>query len=65
MATIRAHGSFVPFMLPLHDDGHVGVSEDLLGLRFNLHIGTIYLKHDIYFADGEVYEKNFGSKKQN
>jgi hypothetical protein len=56
MAAIRAHGSFVPFMLPLHDDGHVGVSEDLLSLRFNLLIGTMYLEHEMYSANGEVYE---------
>jgi hypothetical protein len=36
MATIRAHGSFVSFILPLQDNGHVNVTEDLLSLRFNL-----------------------------
>jgi hypothetical protein len=56
VATIRAHGSFVPFILPLQDDGHVIVSEDLLSLRFNLQIGTMYLEHEMYSADGEVYE---------
>ena len=56
MATIRAHESFVPFILPLQDDGHVSVSEDLLSLRFNLQIGTIYLEHEMYSADGKVYE---------
>ena len=56
MATIRAHGSFVPFILPLQDDGHVNVSEDLLSLRFNLQIGTMYLEQEMYSADGEVYE---------
>jgi hypothetical protein len=56
MATIRAHGSFVPFILPLQDDGHVTVSEDLLSLRFNLQVGTMYLKHGMFSADGEVYE---------
>lgn len=40
MATIHAHGSFVPFTLPLEDDSHVGVLDDMLGLRFNLQIGT-------------------------
>jgi hypothetical protein len=48
MATIRAHGPFVPFMLPLQDDGHVGDSEDLLNLIFNLQIGTMYLEHEMY-----------------
>ena len=56
MAIIRAHKYFVPFMLSLQDDGHVDVSEDLVSLRFNLQIGTMYLKQKIYSADGEVYE---------
>ena len=56
MATIRAHGSFVPFTLPLQDDGHVGVLEDLLSLRFNLQMGTMYLEQEMYFADGQVCE---------
>jgi hypothetical protein len=56
MATIRGHGSFVPFILSLQDDGHVSVLEDLLSLRFNLQIGTMYLEHEMYSADGEVYE---------
>ena len=56
MTTIRSHGSFVFFMLPLQDDGHVDVSEDLLSLRFNLQIGTMYLEQQMYFANGKVYE---------
>ena len=56
MATIRAYGSIVPFILPLQDDDHVDVSEDLLSLRFNLQIGTMYLEQEMYSADGEVYE---------
>ena len=44
MATIRARGSFVPFTLPLEDDGHVSVSKDLLGLRFNFRIEAIYVE---------------------
>ena len=56
MATIRVHGSFVPFMLPFYDDGHVGVSKDLVSLRFNLQIGTMYLEQEMYYVDGEVYE---------
>jgi hypothetical protein len=56
MATIRAHGSFVPFILSFEDNGHVSVSDDLLSLRFNLQIGTMYLEQKIYSADGEVYE---------
>jgi len=56
MATIRTHGSFVPFTLPLQDDGHVVVSEDLLSLRFNLQIGTMYIEQEMYSTVGEVYE---------
>jgi len=56
MATIRAHGSFVSFILPLQDDGHVSDSEDLLSLRFDLQIRTMYLEQEIYSTDGEVYE---------
>src|SRR6202022_2032965 len=35
---------------------HVSVSEDLLGLRFNLQIGSMYLEQEMYSANGEVYE---------
>ena len=56
MATIRTHGSFVPFVLLLQDDNHVDVSEDLLSLRFNLQIRTMYLEQEMYSANGEVYE---------
>ena len=56
MATIKAHGSLVYFMLSLQNDGHVRVSDDLLSLRFNLQIGTMYLEREMYSADGEMYE---------
>ena len=56
MATIKAHGSFVSFTLPLQDDGHVGVLEDLLSLRFNLQMGTVYIEQEMYAGDGQVYE---------
>jgi hypothetical protein len=56
MATIRAHGSFVPFILSLQNDGHVSVSKNLLSLRFNLQIGTMYLELEMYSADEEMYE---------
>jgi hypothetical protein len=66
MATTRAHRVFVPFILPLQDYGHVGISEDLFSLSCNLQIRTIYLEHEMYFADGEVYEMILvGSKNQN
>ena len=56
MATIRSYGSFVPFTLPLQDHGRVTVSEDLLSLRFNLQIGTMYVEQEMYSVDGEVSE---------
>ena len=49
MATVCAHGSFIPFDLPLEGDGCVVVLEDLLDLRFNL-----YIKQEMYFAGGEL-----------
>ena len=54
MANIHAYGSFVPFNLFLEDNGYVGVLKDLLGLRFNLQVGTMYVKQEMYFANGEV-----------
>ena len=43
-------------MLPLQDDGFVCVSEDLLSLRFNPQLRTMYLEQEMYFVDGKVYE---------
>lgn len=54
MATIRGHGSFVPFALPLKDDSHVDVLENLVGLRYNLHIITMYMKQEMYYENGDV-----------
>ena len=54
MAIIRAYGSFVSFTLPLQDDGHVGVLEDLLSLSFNLQMRTMYIEQEMYYADGQV-----------
>ena len=45
----------MPFTLPLRNDGHVGVLENLLGLRFNLEIRTMYFKQQIYFADNGAF----------
>jgi hypothetical protein len=55
-ATIRVDASFVPFNLPLGDDDHVVILEDLIGLRFNLRIGTLYVKQKMYGEDGGVSE---------
>ena len=43
-------------MLPYQDDDHVGVLEDLFSLRFNIHMGTMYIEEKMYFADGQVCE---------
>ena len=42
MTIIKAFKFFVLFTLLLADQGHVNVFEDLLSLRFNLQIRTIY-----------------------
>ena len=54
MATIRAYGSFVLFIWTLVGHGHVSISEDLLSLRLNLHIGAIYVKQKMYYMDGNI-----------
>ena len=59
MATIKASGSFVPFTLPLEDDHHVKVSEDLLSLRFNLRIGSMYVEQEMYSTNGDILETIF------
>ena len=56
MATIKASGSFVPFTLPLEDDHHVKVSEELLSLRFNLRIGSMYVEQEMYSTNGDILE---------
>lgn len=50
MATIRGHGSLVP----LGDDGNVGVSKDFIDLRFNLQIGTMYVEQEMFSMDGHL-----------
>lgn len=44
MVVIKTYGSFVSFTLPLEDDGHVSVSENVRSSRFNLQIETIYVE---------------------
>ena len=64
MATIKAHGSFVPFILPLHDNDHTDIWEVLFSLTFNLHMRTIYLEQERYAVDGEVYERTLVQKNK-
>ena len=56
MASIEASGSFVPFILPLDDDHHVKVSKDLLSLKFNLQIGSMYVEQKMYSPNGDILE---------
>jgi hypothetical protein len=56
MTTIKASGSFVPFTLPLDYDYHVKVSEELLSLRFNLRIGSMYVEQKMYGMNGDILE---------
>lgn len=56
MATICVDASFVPFTLTLGDDGYVVIMEDLIGLRFNLLKGTLYVEQNMYGKDGVVSE---------
>ena len=56
MTTIKASGSFVSFTLSLEDDHHVKVLEDLLSLRFNLQIGSIYVEQEMYSINGDIFE---------
>lgn len=56
MATICVDASFIPFILPLGDDDHVVILGDLIGLRLNLHLGTLYVKQKMYAKDGVVSE---------
>ena len=63
MAIIKASGSFVTFTLPLDDDHHVKVSEDLLNLRFNLRIGSMYHRtrdvfHERWYLRDNLIPKN-------
>lgn len=48
MTTVRAHGSLVPFTLPLEIDDHLGVSKYMLNLKFNLHVETMNVKQEMY-----------------
>lgn len=56
IATIKAYGSFVPFTLSLDNYNHVNFIEDLFELRFNLHIGTVYVEQEMDFVDGDISE---------
>lgn len=64
MATIKAIGSLIPFTLPLQDNEQVIVLEDMFGSRFNFQIGTMYVKQEMYFANGEVCKMILMQKKK-
>ena len=44
----------MPFTLPLKDGGFVGVSKNLLGLRFNLQIRSMYIENEMYSKEKDV-----------
>ena len=48
----------MPFTLTLEDDHHVKVLEDLLSLRFNLRIGSMYVEQEMYSPNGR-YVRQF------
>lgn len=57
----------MPFTLPLHNDGYADVNASFLRLRFNLYIGTVYVKQEMYSPNEDVIEtilmqKNLGVK---
>lgn len=56
MATISGQGSSIPFTLPLEIDDHVGVSKNMLSLKFNLHVGAMYIKQEMYIMDRYIRE---------
>ena len=56
MTTIKASESFVSFTLPFDDDHYVKVSKNLLSLRFNLRIGTMYVKQEMYSMNDDILE---------
>lgn len=42
------------FTLPLSEDGTMIVDEKLLCLKFNYHIGTLYIEQQVFQDHGEV-----------
>ena len=46
----------MPFSLSLEDDHHMKVLEDLLSLRFNLRIGSMYVEQEMYSTNGDILE---------
>lgn len=44
----------MPFTLPFDNDGHVIIMEDLLFMKFNLQVGTIYIEQEMYSMDGDI-----------
>lgn len=56
MATTKAYDFFMSFTLPLDDHVNVNVYEDLLGLRFDLHIEAVYVEQEMYFVDSGILD---------
>ena len=65
MAIVCARGSFVPLTLPLEDDGHASISNDLLSLRLNLWIGVMYVEQEMYTMAGDISKTKLMQKNKN
>ena len=48
--------------MALEDDHHGKVSEDLLSLRFNLLVGSMYVEQEMYSINGDILETIFDPK---
>lgn len=55
----------MPFTFMLGDQCHMNVSKDLLSLRFNLRIGTMYVEQKMYYVDGDILETILLQKTMN
>ena len=56
MASLRAGDCSVPFTLPLGADGFVVVQENLLSLKFNFRLGTMYVEQELFQETGQLCE---------
>ena len=56
MASFRADGHEVPFILRLNDKGIVGISSHLLSIRFGFIEYSIYLEEEVHSSSGSLLE---------
>ena len=62
MASIKATWSLVPFTMPLTIDGSILIWENLMGLRFNFQMNTMYVEHELFNKSGWVSKIVFMQK---